>query len=346
MYKNRFLKLSVLFLLLILVTSLSLFGCKKEAAPAEEEAVATAEEVEEVAEEAAPAEEVLGPKNPVTLNWWFQDWTAGIEITTEFANYVMEKYPNITINVVPIARDAMTEKTVPAIMSGTEPDVMMGYSAYLEEVDVAELFLGLTPDIFTKEEAESIWYKQFLREMEGSDGNYYAIPWGSGSDGWGAVVNDKLLEEAGVEFTHGFIKEFDSWEKLKAAAKQATQYNDDGSIKVSGFSLADYPNTSPVFPSFVLSLGYEPFKDGVWDWTSPECKEALEALYALKTEKIFDPEAGDAYSAFPQGLVAMAAFGPWAIGALKTDYPELELSYTGIPPLNADNPKYICLSAS
>ena len=47
MYKSKILKYSVLFLVVVLFASLSLFGCKKEAAPAEEE----------VEEEAPPAEE-------------------------------------------------------------------------------------------------------------------------------------------------------------------------------------------------------------------------------------------------------------------------------------------------
>ena len=67
MYKSKFLKFSVLFLALILVASLSLFGCKEEAAPAEEAA----------AEEEAPAEEVEPESFYIGhVSIWNVDWYA------------------------------------------------------------------------------------------------------------------------------------------------------------------------------------------------------------------------------------------------------------------------------
>jgi|GEM_PF-2172182 len=321
---------------LMLAITFSTVGCKEEAAPAEE-----------AAEETAPAEEageVMGPENEVELDWWFQDWTAGIEITTEFTNEVMAKYPNIKINIIPITYESLTEKTIPALSAGTEPDVIFGYASYLEELDPVGLLLPLTPDIMSKAEAESIWYKSVLQQMEGSDGNYYMLPWGCGGDGYGAVVHNELMEAAGVEFTPGVITEWDTWDKIVDAAAAATQYNDDGSIKVSGISMDPYLNSWPIFPSFAMQLGAQPFKDGVWDWTEPASKQAMEALNKLVTDKIFDPQGGDAYTALPQGSVAMGIFGAWAIGALGVDYPELELSFTSIPPINPDNLIYSSLA--
>ncbi len=304
-----------------LMVTFTVSGCTSVAAPAGEDVAAE------------DTGDTIGPENEVELDWWFQDWTAGIEITTEFTNEIMDKYPKIKINLIPITYEALTEKTVPALIAGTEPDVIFGYASYLEELDPVSLFLPLTPGIMSKAEAEEIWYKSVLEQMEGSDGNYYMLPWGSGGDGYGAVVHNGLLEEAGIEFTKDVIVEWDTWDKFKEAAKKATQYNDDGSIKVSGVSMDPALNSWPIFPSFAFQLGAEPFKDGVWDWTQPGSIQALEELYSLVTENIWDPMGGDAYTALPQGTVAMGISGAWSIGALGVDFPELELSFVGIPPI-------------
>ena len=92
MYKSKFLKFSLLFLVVALVTSLSLFGCKEEAAPSEEEAAAPAEEVEEVTEEEAPAEEggISGDLNVIT--WGEYD-------TESIRDAFAENYPNVNLNI-------------------------------------------------------------------------------------------------------------------------------------------------------------------------------------------------------------------------------------------------------
>jgi len=283
-------------------------------------------------------EQVKG--GPVTLDMWFQDWSAGIEITTEFVNYLKTKNPNIQINIIPIPRESMTEKTVPAIMSKTEPEIIFGYTEYLEGLDYSKIFYSVTPKFFSKEEAESKWYKNFLKMMEGKDGNYYGIPWGSGSDGWGFVLNNNIADKAGVKYTPG-LTEFAKWDDLVKAAKKMTEYNADGSIKVSGISMGT--EIVPIFESFCLSLGANPFdpKTKKWDFTSEPCKKALDLLYTdlVKKEKVFDPRFTDTYGAFPKNIVGLACLGPWALGAFSVDYPELKMTYVPLP-VPSDKPRY------
>jgi ABC-type glycerol-3-phosphate transport system substrate-binding protein len=277
---------------------------------------------------------------PVTLNMWFQDWSAGIEITKEFADYVHAKNPNISINIIPIPRESMTEKTVPAIMSKTEPEIIFGYTEYLEGLDYSKLFYPVTPKLFSKADAEAKWYKNFLKMMQGKDGNYYGIPWGSGSDGWGFVMNNALADRAGIRYTPG-LTQFPSWEEVVKAAKKMTQYNADGSIKVSGISMGT--EIVPIFESFCFSLGANPFdaKTKRWDFTTAPCKKALDLLYTdlVKTQKVFDPRFGDTYGAFPKNIVGLAVLGPWALGAFSVDYPDLRTTYVPLP-VPSDNPKY------
>jgi ABC-type glycerol-3-phosphate transport system substrate-binding protein len=277
---------------------------------------------------------------PVTLDMWFQDWSAGIEITTEFANYIAAKDPNIKINIIPIPRESMTEKTVPAIMSKTEPDIIFGYTEYLEGLDYSKIFYPITPKFFSKDEAESKWYKNFLKMMEGSDGNYYGIPWGSGSDGWGFVLNNGIADKAGVSYTPG-VTEFAKWDDVVKAAKKMTEYNPDGSIKVSGISMGT--EIVPIFESFCFSLGANPFDPAAkkWDFSTEPCRKALDLLYTdlVKTQKVFDPRFTDTYGAFPKNIVGLACLGPWALGAFSVDYPELKMTYAPLP-VPSDKPKY------
>lgn len=277
---------------------------------------------------------------PVTLDMWFQDWTAGLEITREFADHINRVNPDININIIPIPRESMTERTIPAIMTGTEPDIIFGYTSYLEGIDYSRLFYPITPNFFSKEDAEEYWYENFLSIMEGSDGNYYGIPWGSGSDGWGFVMNNELADKAGIEYTPG-VHEFADWDELVAAAEAMTEYNPDGSIRVSGISMGT--EVVPIFETFALSLGARPFDNetGTWDFNTDPCRQALDLLYTdlVVERKVFDPQFEDTYSAFPRGIVGLGCLGPWSLGAFSADYPELDMTYVPLP-VPSDDPKY------
>ena len=93
MHKSKFLKLSILFLVIVLCASLSLFGCKKEAAPVEE----VTEEVEEVTEEEAV--ETTKPKiEPGELEvgvlWEEGTW---FDIVKEIGDSMIKDFPGTEI---------------------------------------------------------------------------------------------------------------------------------------------------------------------------------------------------------------------------------------------------------
>ena len=76
----------MLFLVVILIVSFSLFGCKEEATPTEEVAEETSTET---------TEEVKAPEEEVTLDLWFQDWEGGANWTRDWVEVFEEKYPKI-----------------------------------------------------------------------------------------------------------------------------------------------------------------------------------------------------------------------------------------------------------
>ncbi|MBL7060787.1 MAG: extracellular solute-binding protein, partial [Actinobacteria bacterium] len=127
MYKSKIFKLSMLFLVFVFVVSFSLFGCKEEAAPAEETAVEEAPAEEEEAEVAG----VEAPEGEVTIDVWFQEWAGGQSWIEAWKPVFEEKYPTIKINLIFLPFEELNTKIFPAIAAGNEADLMMFYDEWL-----------------------------------------------------------------------------------------------------------------------------------------------------------------------------------------------------------------------
>lgn len=95
MHRSKFLKLSILFLAVVLVASFSLFGCKKEVAPAEEEVVEEeAEEAEPVEEEEAAKPMIEPGELEVGVLWEEGTW---FDIVKEIGDSMIKDFPGTEI---------------------------------------------------------------------------------------------------------------------------------------------------------------------------------------------------------------------------------------------------------
>ena len=96
--KKALLFIVVTIISISMVVVFSLSGCKKEAVPAEEEAVEEAAPAEEAAEE-VEEEAVEEEKEPIVITVW--DWQAGSafdEAMVEINALYNEMNPNVTID--------------------------------------------------------------------------------------------------------------------------------------------------------------------------------------------------------------------------------------------------------
>lgn len=279
-------------------------------------------------EEAAGA--ITEPKAKVKLDWWFQDWTGGVNWMNDYIAKFEAKHPNIDVNLIPVPFDDLYAKLIPSISQGNEPHLMMGYDEWVVGKDVSKLFHPLTPVLFSVEEFKQYIYEAPLKNVTGSDGNIYGLPWATGANAFGFTYHKDLFKQAGID-----ANKIKSWDDLKAAAKKLTVYNPDGSIKRSGM-LFSYTEAANAFLDMIQMQGA---RDKVfnpatkeWNFNIPEAKKAMETFKWFVDNKVYDPQSGDPFTSFPNKLGAMLLIGPWNVGATMTNFPELDVGYMLMPP--------------
>ena len=126
---------------------------------------------------------------------------------------------------------------------------MFGYDEWLLGKDPSKLFLGITPTIYTKKEFENYIQRPPLKNITGSDGNYYGVPMLTGANAFGFVYHKDLFREANIDASK--IKTFDD---LKAAAKKLTIKDSNGNITRSGI-LFSYTETANAFLDLIQHQG-------------------------------------------------------------------------------------------
>ena len=332
MKKSKIMKALIVTICLGIIVTLSLFGCKTTSAV--ETTAAAVETTAAAVETTAAAGGLKVPTEDMTLSMWMQDWPGGIAFVGAFNDAFTAKYPNIKIEWTLIGWTDLGQKIIPAVIAGEEPDIMFGYGEWLLGQDVSQLFLKLTPDAFTKEEMANFIYPEAFQNVPpimGSDGEVYGVGWRMGPDYDEITVNMDMAAAAGVD-----IAQIKTWDDVYAASKKMTQYNGDGTIKVSGISLDNYWTTVQGYITMVRQLGGTPFDEATatWNFNTPEGIEAIKMLDKFVEEKIWDPNSGSALDAFPKGLCASLFIGPWGTTYFWGTYPDLNIDLYLTPEVN------------
>ena len=289
---------------------------------------------------AVEAAEIPEPGTKVSLDWWFQDWSGGLKWQREYIRIFEEKHPNIKLNLVPVPFEELFTKLIPAIAQGNEADILFGYDDWVIGRDVSKLFLPLTPALCSVEEFKSLVFEAPLKHVTGSDGNIYGYPFVTGANAFGFVYHKDLFREAGVD-----AQSIRSWDDIKSAAQKLTVYNPDGSIKRSGV-LFSYTEAANAFLDMIIMQGakeklFNPITKE-WNFNIDEAKRAMETFMWFVENKVYDPTSGDPSTSFPNKLGAMLLNGPWRVGAVMTDFPELDIGFFMMPPFpTADTPLQI-----
>lgn len=321
MCKSKILKLSMLFLVVTLIVSFSLFGCKSEEA-AEDTST-------EITEEVKAEEEVTAQEEEVTLDLWFQDWEGGANWTRDWVEVFEGNYPKINVDVTFLPFEEINTKLFPAIAAGNESDLMFFYDEWLLGKDASKFFGAITPDLYSYDEVKEVTFETAISRTTGSDGELYAIPWGTGSNAAGILYHKDLVEEEGIDITS-----IETWDDFKDVAKKLTKYDEDGKIERSGI-LFTYHEIAYTFLDMIAAQGAADkllnTETGEWNFNIPEAKKALEFINSFVEDDIFDPQSGDAFTAFPNKIGAMFLVGPWGLGAWGAQYPDLDLDYMYMP---------------
>lgn len=279
------------------------------------------------------------PKSKVKLDWWYQDWSGGINWIKEYVPVFEKKHPNVAINVIPISFNDLYAKFIPSIAQGNEADILFGYDEWVVGKDVSKLFTPLTPTLMTKEEFKQYIYTPPLKNVTAKDGNIYGVPAITGANAFGFAYHKDLFQAAGLDA--GKIK---SWDDLKAASKKLSVYNADGTIKRSGV-LFTYTEAANALLDMIQMQGARDKvfnkQANTWNFNIPEAKKALETFKWFVDNKTFDPQSGDYATSFPNKIGAMLLIGPWNVGSVMTQFPELNVGYILMPPFPTAKDKLV-----
>lgn len=321
MYKSKILKVSLLFLVFTFAVSFSLFGCKEEATPVEEEA-APAEEVEEVTEkEAAEEEAVELSTEPVTLNITIEQSSGECnEIYNAIVEEFMELYPNVTIKQQVYKGDELGTKIRTAITAGEPLDGFMMICSDVVWFAENEVLAEIDPSIFgmTIEEYVNQWLPASFETSNALyNGKYVGIPFCVSN--FAGFINTAHMKAAGLDPESDIPT---TWTEAREVAKKMTIVEDGVTVQ-DGF----YQFIGSVEDVYILSSMFQ--QKGL-DWLSLEgmiagcdTPEAVEVLKmytdVVLVDKSMDPATFDPqFSPLADGTASMFFWGgPWMFGLIE-----------------------------
>lgn len=281
-----------------------------------------------------------GSPEPVTITLWTY-WTGREKAA--YDSYLAEfedQYPWITVNHVGGITDET--KVLVAVTAGDPPDVWQWWDAnfsvsYCQNDALVDLAPYVERDKLDLGQFNPYWIDYLQVE-----GKQCALP--SLADAFGLYYNRDLFAKAGLQEPPRTFSE------LTEAAKELTEFNPDGSIKVAGFI--------PLFDTFYdqLLATFPPVAGASWltddtesalasdpDWASLfEWQRDLVDFYGgIDNLQRFVAGLGNNYSpnhAGELGKVAMWMDGEWRVASIEAEHPEL--NYGTAPfPVADDHPE-------
>ena len=285
-------------------------------------------------EDPGPAPEppgTTGEQEPVTIEMWGA-WT-GRELRqfNQIFDGFTEEYPWITVESVGGVGD---NKILAAINSGAPPDAVLSFGLdSVSQFCASGAWQDMTPFI----ERDSFDLSQFpeaVFQYTSYEGKQCAFPFLT--DAYGLYYNTNLFENAGLTEPPRTMSE------LVETAKQLTEFNPDGSIKVAGFVpwFGYYQFTpSPLSVMWGADWYTEDLSAAAVgndsDWASLfEWQKELVDFYGEDNLARFVAGAGDEWSSphdFQNGRVAMTIDGEWRTAFIADTAPDLPYATAPFP---------------
>ncbi|MFI6938829.1 sugar ABC transporter substrate-binding protein [Streptomyces sp. NPDC050418] len=241
-------------------------------------------------------------------------WAMGAEgeKLADVAKVYEKANPNITVKVTPIGWDVAHQKLVAAAAAGRLPDVMQMGGSYMTEF----ASMGALEPVDTKTFEEKDYFPAGWSQGE-FEGETYGVPWYV--DTRVLYYRTDLAEKAGVDKAPATMDELrQAAEKLqkKAGSKWGL------SIQPGGL------DTVQSFYQFLYSAGGQIVtKDGKAVANSPEAVKALENYGGYFEKGLSEKSVRPGYDVtkdFNNGSVPMFFGGPWIMGLIDDNYPDLK----------------------
>jgi multiple sugar transport system substrate-binding protein len=249
---------------------------------------------------------------PVTITSWVPFSGREFRDLRPIFDGFEEKYPWITLDLRP-GLGENDEKMLAAIRAGNPPDATMSWS--LDSVGKfcqSGAWVDLAPYI-DQAGLDTSMFPESVTRYTSYGGSNCALPFLT--DAMGLYYNTDMFEKAGLSEPPRTMSE------LTAMAKDLTQFNPDGSIKVAGFvPWFGYYEFTPLELSIIWdadwytedgqsALAADPDWEALFKW-----QKDLVDFYGADNLKEFVAGQGDEWSSandFHRGRVAMMFDGEW-----------------------------------
>lgn len=244
-------------------------------------------------------------------------WAMGTEgeKLPDLAKDFTDANPGVTVNVTAVDWGAAYDKLLTAIAARQTPDVSMIGTTWMGGFAQAGAFEEL-PGTFDK---SAFFEGAFNTTVVGDKA--YGVPW--------YVETRMIYYRTDLTEAAGITAPPASWDDLKAMAKALQE---KGGAKW-GINLQPGGQGSwQTYMPFVWSNGGDILgPDGTFALNSPQAVEALTYYQSFFKEGLSPTEATDLVPDFKAGRVGMFISGPWFIGILNEQAPELEGKWTVAP---------------
>jgi ABC-type glycerol-3-phosphate transport system substrate-binding protein len=257
-------------------------------------------------------------------------------VTGIFRDYERQN-PNIKIELISLPFPVLRQRLVVSARAGDPPDVAYMDGRWVPEMAAPGLLTDITQQVAKLEQAD--WYEEPWRGAKLGD-KVFAVP--DRIDPWLVYYNTEHFEKAGIT---NFPSTMD---QLAEAAKKLTG---DG---VYGWGLigAKDPSLISRFINFLYAFhGDLLTPDGKKSaFNQPEAVEALRFYTDLLVKhKAAQPSAmanglNDVNQLFMAGKVSMIIDGPWRMGTLREQAPNLKWAVAQLPPAAGKNPRFLTSS--
>jgi len=264
------------------------------------------------------------------INVWVQDYGPAIAKYSEAAKSYIAKGNDIKVVVQPLPFDQMLPKLLPAIATGTEADIMMGYTNFYVGTNVSKLFLRLDEAMGGREKIDAIFVPESLQALDLPEGSVYYMPTIAGLNGAAVTVDKNAWTKAGIDY-----KAIKTWDDMLAAAREMTTFDSSGKMTRAGLSNAGSIWT---IESWIWQLGgsFYDQASGKWSFSSPEGEAALQMNYDLYNGKSpvcsLDLIANETED-MVQGRLAAHMQGAYSISNMEQLYPAFHSDGIPTPPL-------------
>ncbi|WP_263629632.1 sugar ABC transporter substrate-binding protein [Bacillus tianshenii] len=222
-----------------------------------------------------------------------------------------EKETGIDVEIQAIPWDQAHDKILTAVASGKGPDVLQMGSTQMVQFAGAGAFLDLTDKLDEYPNMASDNFYEGALKTSVIDGKTYGIPW---------HVDTRLLYyRTDLLGEVGYPEGPETWEDLLDASRQLAARGDDQ------YSVDLGTDINHIW-SYAWQQGWEyDIEKGAENFADPAFKKMVEYYQTFYEEELSQLEKGkDGVQAFADGSKPMFFSGPWMMGIVKEQAPDID----------------------